>query len=132
MIQPSLIDPTIHVPAPAWPAMSIAQAHAALTAPGAMFEMETIIQRGHSVRAWKNGPKSLVDLWSAAALYAPRTFLVYEDERTTYDAFRRASFAFANALIARGVKKGDRVALVMRTKANGRSAFTARPSPVRS
>ena len=120
MTQAALGQPPLRVPRaepPArWPAMSIAQAHAALTAPGVMFEMETIEQRGRTVRAWKNGPKSLVDLWSAAALYATRTFLVYEDERVTYDAFRRAAWAFANALVARGVEKGDRVALVMRNQ----------------
>ncbi len=99
-----------------WPALSITQAHAALTAPGAMFEMETIEQHGRPVRAWKNGPKTLVDLWAATELYASRTFLVYEDERITYDAFRRAAFALAKALIERGVKKGDRVALVMRNQ----------------
>ena len=99
-----------------WPVMSIAQAHGVLTAPGMMFEMETIEQGGRTVRTWKNGPKSLVDLWSAAAMYASRTFLVYEDERVTYDAFRRAAFVFAEALVARGVEKGDRVALVMRNQ----------------
>ena len=119
MNEASLAQPALHVPkldSPTWPAMSIAQAHAALTAPGAMFEMETITQRGRSVRAWKNGPKSLVDLWTNAALYAGRTFIVYENERVTYDAFRRASLAFAKALIAKGVKKGDRIALVMRNQ----------------
>ena len=115
MSHAALVQPTLSVPAH-WPAMSIAQAHAALTAPGMMFEMETIDQRGRKVRAWKNGPKSLVDLWAAAAMYAPRTFLVYEDERTTYDAFRRAAWAFANALMTLGVEKGDRVALVMRNQ----------------
>ena len=100
----------------AWPAMSIAEAHARLTAPGQMFEMETIEQYGRPVRAWKNGPKSLVDIWSAAALHGPKTFTVYEDERVTFDAFRRASFAFAEALIARGLAKGDRVAIVMRNQ----------------
>jgi long-chain acyl-CoA synthetase len=110
--QPPLAVPAANLPSN-WPVLSIAQAHAALTAPGQMFEMEEIEQRGRTVRAWKNGPKSLVDLWSVAATYASRTFLVYEDERVTYDAFRRAAFAFAGALLARGVTKGDRVALVM-------------------
>ncbi len=99
-----------------WPTMTIAQAHAALTAPGTMFEMEEIDRRGHTVRAWKNGPKSLADLYMHAAAFAARTFLVYDDERVTFDAFRRAVHAFANALIARGVKKGDRVAVVMRNQ----------------
>ena len=42
-----------------WPAMSIAQAHALLTAPGAPFEMETLVIRGVETRVWKNAPPSL-------------------------------------------------------------------------
>jgi long-chain acyl-CoA synthetase len=99
---------------PAWPVLSLAQAHAALTAPGAPFEMEVIAPEGHPVRAWKNGPKSLVELVMASKAYGERTFLVHEDERVSYDAFLRAAMAFAYVLIARGVKPGDRVALVMR------------------
>ena len=114
MTQAALAQPTLDVPV--WPVLSIAQAHAALTAPGTMFEMETIDQHGRRTRAWKNGPKTLNDLWANAALYASRTFLVYEAERVTYDAFRRAVLAFAEALIAKGVHKGDRVALVMRNQ----------------
>ena len=101
---------------PSFPAMSIAQAHAMLTAPGQMFEMETISTNGHDVRAWKNGPKSLVDLWAAAAAHAEKVFTVSGDERVTYDAFRRASFALATVLIAAGVEKGERVAIAMRNQ----------------
>ncbi len=46
-------------PAPAWPAMSIAQAHALLTAPGSPFEMEEVIIRGVPTRVWKNAPPTL-------------------------------------------------------------------------
>ena len=42
-----------------WPAMSIAQAHAMLTAPGMPFEMETLTIRGVPTRVWKNAPPSL-------------------------------------------------------------------------
>ena len=99
-----------------FPAMPLARAHAMLTAPGQMFEMEHVHERGRQVRVWKNGPKRLVDLWAAAAAHAGKTFTVYGDERVTYDAFRRASFAFAKALLAAGVRKDDRVALAMRNQ----------------
>ncbi len=99
---------------PRWPAMSIAQAHAALTAPGAPFEMEVIAPEGRPVRAWKGGPRTLVELAMVGKSYGQRTFLVHEDERVSYDAFFRAAHAFAVDLIARGVKPGDRVAIVMR------------------
>ena len=45
---------------------------------------------------------------------ARREFLVLEDERITYDAFARAVAVLAADLHARGLRKGDRVALVMR------------------
>ena len=100
----------------AFPAMPLAQAHAMLTAPGQMFEMEAIHERGREMRVWKNGPKRLVDLWAAAAAHADKTFTVDGGERVTYDAFRRASFAFAKALVAAGVEKGERVAIAMRNQ----------------
>ncbi len=99
-----------------FPAMPLAQAHAMLTAPGQMFEMETVSVRGRDVRAWKNGPKRLIDLWAAAAPIGGRTFTVYGDERVTYDGWRRAAFAFSKTLIAAGVAKGDRVAIAMRNQ----------------
>ena len=99
-----------------FPAMPLVQAHAMLTAPGQMFEMEHVHERGRQVRVWKNGPKRLVDLWAAAAAHAEKVFTVYGDERVTYDAFRRASFAFAKALLAAGVQKGERVAIAMRNE----------------
>ena len=105
------------------PAMTIAQAHGRLTSPGALFEMETVAIGGRAVRAWKNGPKTLVDLYIAAAAFSARTVMVYERERVTYDAFRRAAMAFALALIARGVAKGDRVALIMRNQPEWPVAF---------
>lgn len=99
-----------------WPAMSLAQANAALTAPGQTFEMEEILIDGAPRRAWKNGPKSLVDLWVATQAFGTADFLVEGDVRVSYDGFRRASFAFAQALRARGIGKGDRVAILMRNQ----------------
>ena len=106
-----------------WPAMSIAQAHGLLTAPGATFEMEEIAYAGHTVRAWKNGPKTLVDAWQAAEAYAARTFIVSGADRVSFDAYRRAVYAFAKALTAAGVRKGDRVAILMRNQPEWIVAF---------
>ena len=53
-------------PPPGWPAMSIAEAHAKLTAPGMPFEMETVTIRGIPTRAWKNLPPTLRELLQAA------------------------------------------------------------------
>jgi long-chain acyl-CoA synthetase len=94
--------------------MSLGQAHARLTAPGAPFETETRVIDGLSVRVWKNGPKSLQDLFFSACAFGERTFLVHEEERVSYDAFARAALAFARSLVEAGVQPGDRVAIVMR------------------
>jgi long-chain acyl-CoA synthetase len=109
-----------------WPAMSIAQAHALLTAPGTPFEMETLSIRGVETRVWKNAPPSLrAEVEMGRAFGADRIFLVYEDERVSFEAFYRAVSAFMRELQAAGVKKGDRVALVMRNLPEWPVAFYA-------
>ena len=94
--------------------MSLAEAHARLTAPGVRFEMETLAIDGRPMRVWKHGPKSLQELFYLSAAFGGRTFLVHEAERISYDAFARAALAFARALTAAGVERGDRVAIAMR------------------
>ena len=108
-----------------WPAMSIAQAHALLTAPGSAFEMETLDIRGIETRVWKNAPPSLRAELEASRAFSDRTFLVYEDERVTFDAFFKATATFASALRSLGVGPGDRVALVMRNLPEWPVAFFA-------
>ncbi|MCX7588821.1 class I adenylate-forming enzyme family protein [Phenylobacterium sp. 58.2.17] len=97
-----------------WPAMSIAQAHALITAPGSPAEMETVDIRGVPTRTWKNLPPSLRSIVELGRTHGEKAFLVYEDERVTYEAFYRAVSALARQLQADGVQKGDRVAVIMR------------------
>jgi long-chain acyl-CoA synthetase len=95
--------------------MSIAQAHALLTQPGSPLEMAEMEIRGIRTRVWKNQPPTLRELLLLARTqYAAREFLVYEDERATFEGFYRAAVAIAEELRRRGVSKGDRVAIVMR------------------
>jgi long-chain acyl-CoA synthetase len=108
-----------------WPVVSLAQAHAALTAPGVKFETETLNIRGVETRCWKNAPRTLVEIWLAGQSYPDRDFLVYENERATYAAFGKATLALAHDLMANGVKKGDRVALIMRNLPEFPVAFYA-------
>ena len=108
---------------PAWPVVSLAAAHARLTAPGAPFEMEALEIDGRRVRVWKNGPKSLVELFYASQVFGAREFLVDEDERVSFQAFGRAAMAFARHLVALGVQPGDRVAVAMRNVAEWPVAF---------
>jgi long-chain acyl-CoA synthetase len=97
-----------------WPVMSLAEAHALLTAPGARYEMDDVVIRGVATRIWKNAPPTLRDLFVLGRSFGSRTFVVHEGDRTTYEAFARATLALAAELQRQGVQKGDRVALVMR------------------
>jgi len=101
-------------PAKPWPVMSIAQAHKLLTAPGSPFEMDEALIRGVPTRIWKNAPPTLRDLLVIGRAHGDKTFLVYEDERATFESFTRAALAVSAELTKQGVKKGDRVALIMR------------------
>ena len=108
-----------------WPKMSLAETQAALTGPGAPFEMETVTIRGVPTRVWKNALPNLAELARAGRAHGERTFVVYEDERVTFDAWFRAVAALARRLQALGASKGDRVALAMRNLPEWPVAFFA-------
>jgi long-chain acyl-CoA synthetase len=106
-----------------WPAVSLAQANALLTAPGAPFEMEEREIRGVRTRVWKHALPTLRELFLQARGFGDRTFLVYENDRATFEGFARAAIAIAHALQAEGVRKGDRVAVAMRNLPEWPAAF---------
>jgi long-chain acyl-CoA synthetase len=112
-------------PAPSkpWPAISLAQAHALLTRPGSPFEMEERVIRGVPTRVWKHAMPTLREVFVAGRAHGQKTFLVYEDDRATFEAFARAALAVAEALTRDGVRKGDRVAIVMRNLPEWPAAF---------
>ncbi|WP_293904643.1 class I adenylate-forming enzyme family protein [Phenylobacterium sp.] len=97
-----------------WPVISIAEAHARLTGPGAPFEIEALVIRGIPTRTWKNAPPTLRDVFVNGLRFREREFLIYDDERATFDSFARATLTLAHRLQADGVRKGDRVAVIMR------------------
>ncbi|GAA0311507.1 class I adenylate-forming enzyme family protein [Sphingomonas oligophenolica] len=99
---------------PSWPKISLAEAEARLTAPGAPFEMEISTINGVPTRVWKNAPPSLAWLIQAARAHGERPFTIYEDERVSYEANFRAVATLAGKLGEMGIGKGDRVALAMR------------------
>lgn len=112
-------------PPAGWPAMSLGQIEAMLCAAGQPFEMETISVEGVATRCWKNAPPSLAALAQIARTHGDKTFLVYEDERVSYDAWFRATATLAAHLQAAGIGKGDRVALAMRNLPEWPVAFFA-------
>jgi long-chain acyl-CoA synthetase len=112
-------------PKPGWPAMSLAEAHAMLTAPGSRFEMDEAVIRGVRTRVWKNAPPSLREVVMVGRMFANRDFIVYENDRATFESFYRATMALAHELQKQGVGKGDRVAIIMRNLPEWPVAFYA-------
>lgn len=96
-----------------WPAMSNQQIEDTLCAPGENFEMDTIDIRGVQTRVWKNCVATLPALAEHSRAHGECEFIVYEDDRMTFEGFYRATANFAAFLESKGVKKGDRVALAM-------------------
>ncbi|HTO58425.1 MAG TPA: class I adenylate-forming enzyme family protein, partial [Pseudomonadales bacterium] len=95
--------------------VTIAEAHAALTAPGAPFEMEKAVIRGLEYRVWKSTPRDLRVVFEEMRAHGDKDYIVYEDDRLTYAGAIRASATLAHLLRDKyGVKKGDRVAIAMR------------------
>jgi long-chain acyl-CoA synthetase len=110
---------------PPWPAVSLAEAHRLLTQPGSRFEMDEVVIRGVPTRVWKNAPPSQREVFLAGRSYGDREFIVYEDDRCTYESWARATLAIAAELTRIGVKKGDRIAIVMRNLPEWPAAFYA-------
>nr|HMP62819.1 class I adenylate-forming enzyme family protein [Phenylobacterium sp.] len=108
-----------------WPVMSIAEAHARLTAPGERFELDQAVIEGVPTKVWKNAPPTLRDVLLNGRAFGSREFLVYEDDRASFEAFTRAAVTLAHRLQADGVGKGDRVAVVMRNLPEWPVAFFA-------
>ena len=96
--------------------LSITEANAFLTAPGAIFEMETVQIRGQELRVWKNAPPTLREVFVATEQFAGRDFVIYEEERLSFADHYRAACVLGHAFIENfGVEKGDRIAIAMRS-----------------
>jgi len=106
--------------------VSRSEATAALTAPGQLFEMEEIVIRGVPTRVWKAAPPSLRTVLDLSLGYGDADFIVYEDERTTFDQHYRIVAALARRLLGEfGIEQGDRVAIAMRNLPEWIMAFWA-------
>lgn len=95
--------------------LSYEDASTQITAPGERFATGEIEVRGISYTAFTAVPESLPDLFELTRGYGQTEFLVYEDERHTFDDVYASADGIAAALQQRyGVVKGDRVAIAMR------------------
>ena len=76
------------------------------TAPGELFETKLVTnEKGVTFTEYANFPDSIRNFFDFGLLHAEKDWLVYEDERYTYqDAFKKGA-QVANALLASGIKK---------------------------
>ena len=96
-------------------AMTYDEAVAQLTGPGAPFELVEVDVFGIPTQVFKNAPATLRDFVASARTRGDRDFLVYEDERWSFDLVMQHVDALGAALVTRyGIQKGDRVAIGMR------------------
>ncbi|MFC6084785.1 class I adenylate-forming enzyme family protein [Sphaerisporangium aureirubrum] len=102
------------------------QVLAMLTGPGQLFEMDEVEIRGVHVRTWKHAPATYRAMLESSRGHGEQVFLVYEDERITYEEHYRRSAALATRLAGDyGVGKGDRVAIAMRNYPEWVVSFSA-------
>ncbi|HEY4125087.1 MAG TPA: class I adenylate-forming enzyme family protein, partial [Rhizomicrobium sp.] len=105
----SLVDPS------RWPKVSVAEAFRLLTAPGAPYEMETLDVRGIPTRVYCRARPHLRELFDQSRGFGDSEFLIYRDERVTFEQHWRAASALGFAFLDRyGIAKGDRIALCLR------------------
>lgn len=93
-----------------------------LTGPGTPWEM---LEDEEGVRYYKQAPANLAAALGVARQHGEKEFLVYEGERCSFSQLMAEADAVAAALQARGVEKGDRVALAMRNYPEWMAVFIA-------
>ena len=95
-----------------------------LTAAGEPYELTIAEVYGRPCRVFRNAPATLRDLFSESRSDLP--FLIYEDERLTFDESWLKAARIATLLVDQyGVRKGDRVAISMRNFPEWVLAFCA-------
>jgi long-chain acyl-CoA synthetase len=105
--------------------LSYEEAAAQVTAPGARFEIDEIDVRGVPTKVFKSAPRNLRAIFDTARR-GSETFLVYEDERWSFDDVMASVDGLARALVDTfGVAKGDRVAIGMRNYPEWVMSFAA-------
>jgi long-chain acyl-CoA synthetase len=105
--------------------ISYEEACAEVTLPGRIFELVEETINGIDYRVFKNAPRTLGQLF-AGSRGDESTFLVYEEERWSFQETTRHVDAMAHALVHTfGIRKGDRVGIAMRNLPEWIVAFAA-------
>jgi acyl-CoA synthetase (AMP-forming)/AMP-acid ligase II len=85
-----------------------------LTAPDQTFAFEEVKHSsGITYREFTNTPKTLANFFEFGLMFPEWEFIVFNDERYSYQDIHKKAAQTANALKNAGVKKGDRVAICM-------------------
>lgn len=105
----------------------IKSVRAQLTSPGAPFEVQQLtLADGRNVAAYRNAFQNLPQFINAGRAHGAAEFLVYGDDRWTFDRFFAATDALASRLQKlHGLKAGERVAIAMRNRPEWAVAFAA-------
>ena len=100
---------------------------AQLTSPGAPFELTQVsLRNGQQAAAYRNAFQTLPQLINAGRAHGPAEFLVFGEDRWTFDRFFAAVDALASRLQKQqGVKPGERIAIAMRNRPEWVIAFAA-------
>jgi long-chain acyl-CoA synthetase len=95
-----------------------------LTAPGETYELVIEELYGQPCRTFKNAPPTLRRLYEDSR--SDETFIVYEDERYTFEETYQKACQIAALLVDElGIEKGDRVAISMRNYPEWITCFMA-------
>ncbi|MEY3745363.1 MAG: hypothetical protein RL430_219 [Actinomycetota bacterium] len=89
-------------------------ARAELTAPGAQFALTRTNVRGVDILTFAAAPPHMRVLWELSAGHGDKDYIVYEDERYTFNEIHAQVRKLAAYLVAHGAHRGTRVALAMR------------------
>ena len=85
-----------------------------ITGPGSPFAVTTEVVRGVTLKSFAAAPPNMRSMWEISAVHGDKDYLVYEDERFTYNEVHAMVRKLAQHLVAHGVGSGTRVALAMR------------------
>jgi long-chain acyl-CoA synthetase len=108
------------------PAPGLSQLQAMLTAPGAPFELEMVEQDGQRLPAYRHACRSLPELINLGRVHGERPFMVYRDERWSFQRFYDAADSLASRLRSDfGLRPGERVAIAMRNRPEWAVCFAA-------
>ena len=98
----------------------------ALTGAGREFELTRCSIDNVDYTVYKSAPKTLQEVYFAAAAHGESEFIIYQGERWTFNIFFQQAWSLADALTTKHhIARGDRVGIAMRNYPEWLSAFVA-------